>query len=309
MATGSLVMTLEGHSHKITSVAISGNGKSVVTGSYDSTAKVWDMATGSLMTTLEMRSLEQHYSSGVTSVAISRDKWFIVTGTWDNTTKVWDMATGSLRMTLEGHSSGVTSVAISRDGKSIVTGSNDKTAKLWDMATGSLMRTLEGHAGGVTSMAISGHGKSVVTGSYDSTAQVWDMSTGSLIMTLGGHSSDITSVAISEDGSTIVTESKGCKLVWRQEFQQQQHFSSALIANASWAIVRDKISAHPKYCGERFGTGFFYEAEGWIKNAADGGSVVGWVPSDYRDGTVVAANGVIALFNHNGRSLFVKGWI
>ena len=38
--------TLTGHSHYVTSVAYSPDGKHVVSGSYDNTVKVWDSQTG-----------------------------------------------------------------------------------------------------------------------------------------------------------------------------------------------------------------------------------------------------------------------
>ena len=38
--------TLAGHSARVTSVAISADGKRVVSGSYDNTVKIWDVETG-----------------------------------------------------------------------------------------------------------------------------------------------------------------------------------------------------------------------------------------------------------------------
>ena len=40
------VRSLAGHSKEVTSVAISADGKSVVSGSWDKTVKIWDVETG-----------------------------------------------------------------------------------------------------------------------------------------------------------------------------------------------------------------------------------------------------------------------
>ncbi len=77
------LLTLKGHADYVSSVAFSPDGKCIVTGSDDSTAKVWDAVTGK-----ETLALKGHKEI-VTSVAFSPDGKRIVTGSWDNTAKVW----------------------------------------------------------------------------------------------------------------------------------------------------------------------------------------------------------------------------
>ena len=194
-------LTLKGHSRPVTSVAISTDGKRIVTGSRDNTARIWDAETGK-----ELRKLEGH-SGPVYSVAISTDGKRIVTGSDDNMARIWEAETGKELKKLEGHSSPVYSVAISTDGKRIVTGSLDKTARIWEAETGKELRKLEGHSGPVLSVAISTDGKHIVTGSLDKTARIWDAETGKELSKLEGHGRPVTSVAISTDGKRIVTGS------------------------------------------------------------------------------------------------------
>ena len=73
------------------------DGRRVVSGSSDNTLKVWDMATGRCVATLEGHSRE------VNGVAISPDGRRVVSGSGDYTLKVWDVATGECVATLEGH--------------------------------------------------------------------------------------------------------------------------------------------------------------------------------------------------------------
>ena len=75
----------KGHSRGVNSVAYSSDGRFVVTGSDDKTAKVWDVASGACVATLE------GHSDGVSSVAYSSDGRFVVTGSYDNTAKVRDV--------------------------------------------------------------------------------------------------------------------------------------------------------------------------------------------------------------------------
>ena len=117
------------------------DGTRIVTASWDKTARLWDVASGRLLATLEGHSRCGHGRS------FSPDGKRIVTGSNDKTARLWDAATGRLLATLEGHSDVVTAGSFSPDGKRIVTASNDKTARLWDAANGGLLVTLQGHAG------------------------------------------------------------------------------------------------------------------------------------------------------------------
>jgi hypothetical protein len=72
----------------VTSVAISPDGKCVISGSQDGTVEVWTSQTGKVAL-----SLKGHMGE-VTSVAISRDGTRIISGSKDQTVKIWDVATG-----------------------------------------------------------------------------------------------------------------------------------------------------------------------------------------------------------------------
>ncbi|KAN0075121.1 hypothetical protein V8E54_007732 [Elaphomyces granulatus] len=196
----SLEQILTAHSWVI-SVTVSPDSKKVVSGSFDSTVRVWDTTTGQADQTLT------GHSRAVTSVAFSPDGRKVVSGSDDRTVRVWDITTGQADQTLMGHSAEVRSVAFSPDGKKVVSGSRDWTVRVWDITTGQVDQTLTGQSGWVTSVAFSPDGKEVVSGSDDSTVRVWDITTGQADQTLMGHSRAVTSVAFSPDGKKVVSGS------------------------------------------------------------------------------------------------------
>src|SRR5260370_2760672 len=84
-----------GHPNRVDSVAISPDGRWVLTGGTDGIA-LWEVATGR-----EIRRLEGH------AVAFSRDGRWALTGSYDKTARVSEVATGREVRRLGGHASAV----------------------------------------------------------------------------------------------------------------------------------------------------------------------------------------------------------
>ena len=176
-------IVLAGHFYAVNSAAFSPDGKRIVTGSSDNTARLWDAETGKSIG----EPLKGH-ESYVYSVAFSPDGKLVATASFDKTARLWDAATGKpIGEPLRGHQGPVNSVAFSPDGRRIVTGSTDKTARLWDRDTGkSIGEPLIGHEALVKSVAFSPDGRRIITASSDgsgsdNTTRLWDAETGKLI--------------------------------------------------------------------------------------------------------------------------------
>jgi len=190
-----------GHANELTSVAFSPDGRSVLTGSKDMTARLWEAASGN-----EIRRFEGH-TDWVTSVAFSPDGREVLTGSRDKSARLWDAVTGQELRRFDGHTDQVTSVAFSRDGREVLTGSGDKTARLWDAASGKELRQFTGHSDEVRSVAFSPDGRTVLTGSADTTARLWDAATGQELRRYTGHTKAVNAVAFSPDGRYVLTGS------------------------------------------------------------------------------------------------------
>ena len=91
------------------------DGKTVATGSYDRTIKLWDAATGK-----EIRTLKGH-KNWVLALAFSPDGKTLASGSYDRTARLWDVATGKELGVLEGHKAAVRAVGFRPDGKALAT--------------------------------------------------------------------------------------------------------------------------------------------------------------------------------------------
>ena len=130
------IRTFNGHSSSVDAVSMSEDGKLAISGSWDNTLILWDVATGR-----RIRTFSGH-SGSVNAVSMSGDGKLVISGSLDKTLILWDVATGRRIRTFSGHSDLVRAVSMSEDGKLVISGSYDGTLILWDVATGRILRRL-----------------------------------------------------------------------------------------------------------------------------------------------------------------------
>jgi energy-coupling factor transporter ATP-binding protein EcfA2 len=219
---------LTGYASAVLSVAFSPDGRTLATGSYDNTVRLWDVSDPHQPRPLATLT---GYTNAVTSVAFSPDGRTLATGSADKTARVWDVSDPRQPHSLDtliGYTGAVSSVAFSPDGHTLATASADNTVRLWDLPG----PILAGHTGDVTSVAFSPDGHTVATGSYDNTVRLWDVSDSRQprpLATLTGHTNDVYSVAFSPDGRVLATGSADRTVrLWDVSDPRQPHSLAVL---------------------------------------------------------------------------------
>ena len=191
-----LVRTLERQGDWVYSVALSGDGRWIVSSIYNGRVDVWDTETG------QRARMLIPPGSGKKKVAVSWDGRWIVSGRSDEPVEVWDRESGQLVRRLEESNSSSGGVAVSGDGCWIVSGAEDGVVKVWERESGKLVHTLVGHAGFVTAVAVSGDGQWIASASYDGVVKMWERNQESA-RTLDRLRTGVFSVAVSSDGRWV----------------------------------------------------------------------------------------------------------
>lgn len=181
-------------------IAFSGDGRLILTGSNDTTAHLWDAVTG------RARGEPLEHADGVTAVAFNPRGRTVLTAS-DKAVHVWDIETGQQCASPMTHAGFVSDVAFSPDGTRILTGSMDQTARLWNADTGTPLGTPMIHTEAVSTVAFSPDGKSAITVS-GKTVRMWDAASGVSRAIELPHAANVSAIAFSPDGEMVLT---GCE--------------------------------------------------------------------------------------------------
>ena len=120
---------LKGHRSTIYNVAFSPNGRSLVSASSDSSARIWSVRDGS------SKVLPVIGSPNIfLSVVFSPNGRYIAAGNYDKSLWLWDSRTHRLVAKWTGHTDCVWYAVFTPDGKGLMSGGFDKTVKYWDVS-------------------------------------------------------------------------------------------------------------------------------------------------------------------------------
>jgi cytochrome c len=191
---------LRGHGGPVRAVAVSPDGKSAITGSFDTSAIRWSF---------ERNAAEQvlrFHESAVNAVAILNDGR-LATGGEDGRVAIWKPGEPTPAQTFEGHTAPIVSLAISPDRNTMASASWDRTIRLWPLS-GAAPRVLEGHSQNVNGVAFTADGKALVSAGYDATVRIWQLEgAGSpIIVTLPAA---LNAIAVAPDGEIAAAAADG----------------------------------------------------------------------------------------------------
>jgi len=172
---------LTGHSHYVQDVSISSDGQFALSGSWDSTLRLWDLNTGATT-----RRFIDH-NKDVLAVAFSAENRQIVSGSRDKSIKLWNTL-GQCKYTIseEGHKEWVSCVRFSPNLNTplIVSAGWDKMVKVWNLTHCKLRTNLFGHTGYVNTVTVSPDGSLCASGGKDGIAMLWDLNEGKHLSSL-----------------------------------------------------------------------------------------------------------------------------
>ena len=240
--TGKELKTFKNVFLDLSAMAISPDGKTVLTGASDSHAfslRLWDLSTGR-----ELRKMGGDVAVGGNSVAFSPDGRYLLAEAPCGTLRLFDIWDAKEVMTYKekDSDSGVNLLTFSPDGRYFLAARGwDKAIDVWDVSSGKRISSFSGHKGNVGSIAISPDGRYALSAdyflempsdlpknsmdTYKRSLKLWVVATGKLVRNLeillsnevGTHYTryDLWGAAFSADGKYAVARvTGGGIIVW-----------------------------------------------------------------------------------------------
>jgi len=198
--------SLPGHADAVLCAALSTDGRTAVTGSGDTTVRLWDTDTDTPINT------GREHADWVLAAAWSPDGEKLATGCKRGQVSIWDPATGkTLGKSFKLHKKPISTICweplhLSTDGRCnrVATASFDGSIRIWNVNTFTVGIALSGHTQPVSCLRWSGEGF-LYSGSRDTTLKVWRASDGALCSSLSqptsmsGHSHWVNTLALNTD--------------------------------------------------------------------------------------------------------------
>ena len=235
IASSTLIETVKAHDGPVWTLHVHPDGKSVVTGSADKSAKSWgfeivqEEIPGTKRTTPRLRLSHTRtlkVTDDILSIRYSPDSRLLAVALLDNTVKVFFVDSLKLFLNLYGHKLPVLNIDISYDSKLIVTCSADKNVRLWGLDFGDCHKAFFAHQDSIMQVAFvphnqDGNGHHFFSASKDHVIKYWDGDKFEQIQKLGGHHGEIWAIVVSRTGEFVVSASHDKSIrVWQQTDEQ-----------------------------------------------------------------------------------------
>jgi WD40 repeat protein len=212
------------HKDLVNAIAISPDGKLVVTGSADRSIILSDLSDGKELWRLQFRGV-------VSSVAFTPDGKRILVGCRDKNLIICDVELGKELSRFNTFARAITAIEVSPSGKYVAVGFDTGVTLIFEIETKKLHKELAKiNVGQVFDIAFSSRSDRILVASQDALVSVWSVGDGKLLYSFKGHKGAVKSVAFDYRGEKIISSSTDRSvIVWKMPSNPNQDVKSLIL--------------------------------------------------------------------------------
>lgn len=209
-SVGARQVALNGHTNDVTFVAFLADGKTLMSGSEDSTIRLWDTSEGRERSVWQKTSEFDAAAPSTSVLALSGDGLVLArAGGPQGTAELWNAAQITRIRSIKAHQRPVIGVALSRNAGTLATFSQEEV-RTWDGASGRPWASLKApNLYAVLAVAVSTDGKLVAVATSDKQVGIFEATKGSVVAQFDGGPGQLHALAFSPDGQFLAVGRDG----------------------------------------------------------------------------------------------------
>ncbi|CAD8061506.1 unnamed protein product [Paramecium sonneborni] len=204
-------LILRGHQSYIKAIGLLQENKHIISGSYDTSIKIWDIAKGICQNTLN-----GHTKPVLCLQVLQQTQSMVVSGGEDGTIRAWNWKTAVCIWKVESKLE-IWSLLAIQEHYAILSGNKDGSIKVFNTGQSGeksqAISELKIHKQYVNCM-IQLKGSIIASGSSDATIQITNFYTGEILKTLIGHANIVWSIQMIDDDTIASSSTEGKIKIW-----------------------------------------------------------------------------------------------
>jgi len=206
----------DAHGGPIKNVAISADGRSALTASFDYSIILWDLESETVRTELT------GHEAAVNAAVFLPGDLEALSASDDGTIMLWDLERGEVKARLKAHDGKVVAVAVSRDGRFAASVGWDRRLRLWALDDQDALEDLKplhvlDGRDNLNAVCFSADGETVIAGVSNGEMIVWRVADGVQAAVIDGHDFAVTGLDCHEDGAWATASVDETVRLWDHE--------------------------------------------------------------------------------------------